>query len=152
MKWGLAKRENKMDYGLDAFRNDILSVFDDFFTFSPTTLFESKWAPTVDITEDEKVLHVKAEVPGIDEKDLTVTLENNVLTISGEKKEERKEENKDNRYIVSERRFGSFYRSIRLPEGVNADKIEAKFKNGVLNIEIPREESAQPKKIKIDVH
>jgi len=152
MKWGLAKRENKMDYGLDAFRNDILSVFDDFFTFSPTTLFESKWAPTVDITEDEKVLHVKAEVPGIDEKDLTVTLENNVLTISGEKKEERKEENKDNRYIVSERRFGSFYRSIRLPEGIKADKIEAKFKNGVLNIEIPREESAQPKKIKIDVH
>lgn len=152
MKWGLAKRENKMDHGLDAFRNDILNVFDDFFTFSPTTLFESKWAPTVDITEDEKALHVKAEVPGIDEKDLNVTLENNVLTISGEKKEERKEEKKDDRYIVSERRFGSFYRSIRLPEGVKADKIEAKFKNGVLNIEIPREESAPPKKIKIDVH
>jgi len=152
MKWGLTKKENNLNYGLDAFRNDILSVFDDFFTFNPTALFESTWAPTVDITEDEKALHVKAEVPGIDEEDLTVTLENNLLTISGEKKKERKEENKDNRYIVSERRFGSFYRSIRLPEGIKADKIEARFKNGILNIEIPRDESAQPRKIKIDVH
>lgn len=94
---------------------------------------------------------MKAEIPGIDEKDLQVTLENNILTIAGEKKEERNEKDRDSRWVVSERKFGSFRRSISLPEGIRSDKIKAAFRNGVLRVEIPREESAKPRKITIDV-
>jgi HSP20 family protein len=102
------------------------------------------------VEEDEKTIRIKAEVPGIDEKDLEVKIENNVLTLSGEKKEERKEEKKN--YVFSERKFGSFSRSISLPESIKTDKVKATFKKGVLNIEIPKDEKAEPKKIAIEVH
>jgi len=82
------------------------------------------------VSKDEKSIHVRAEITGIDEKDLNVTLEDNVLTISGEKKKERKEENK--RYVLAERRFGSFKRSIALPAEVKDDNIKASFKNGIV--------------------
>jgi len=151
MKWGLTKRDRDPDTAYSDFRKDIDRVFDDFFSLKPSSLFDSEWLPSVDIDEDDKAIHIKAELPGIDEKDLKVNLENNVLTISGEKKEERKEEDKDKRTIVSERRFGSFSRSLSVPEGIKAEKIKAKFKDGVLNIEVPKEETVQPKKINIDV-
>jgi HSP20 family protein len=146
----LIKRSNNKEYGIDAFRRNIDKLFDDFFVLSPTSLFKSDWEPTVDVEEDDKSIRVKAEVPGIDEKDLDVRVENHVLTLSGEKKEERKEEKKN--YIFSERKFGSFTRSISLPEGIKADKIKASFKKGVLNIEIPKDEKAESKKIAIEVH
>jgi HSP20 family protein len=146
----LIKRTNNKEYGIDTFRENIDKLFDDFFFLTPTSLFKSDWEPTVDVEEDEKTIRVKAEVPGIDEKDLEVKIENNVLTLSGEKKEERKEEKKN--YVFSERKFGSFSRSISLPEGVKTDKIKATFKKGVLNIEIPKDEKAEPKKIAIEVH
>jgi len=149
MKWGLTKRSGDIDNTLDSFRKNMDRVFDDFFSLKPTTLFESEWLPTLDVEENDKAVHVKAEMPGINEKDLNVTLENNVLTISGEKKEE-KEDNKKN-YVLSERRFGSFSRSVTLPDGIKSEKIKAGFKNGILNIEIPKEETAKPKKISIEV-
>jgi len=149
MKWGLTKRDDDSFFGVDTFRRELSRLFDDFFSISPSTLSKNGWMPTVDVEEDDKAIHVKAELPGIEEKDLRVTLENRLLTISGEKTEERKEENK--RYMVSERRFGSFQRSITLPEEADSKGIEAKFKNGILSIEIPKLESTRPKKIKIDV-
>lgn len=149
MKWGLTKRNDDSLVGLDSFRRELSDLFDDFFSITPSSLTENKWLPTMDVEEDEKSIRVKAEIPGIEEKNLRVTLENRILTISGEKEEEKKEDNK--RYVVSERRFGSFYRSIALPEEVDTNGIEAKFKNGVLNIAIPKLETAKPQKIKIDI-
>jgi HSP20 family protein len=149
MKWGLTRRNEESNVGIDSFRRDLTRFFDDFFSVSPTSLFETAWMPSIDVAEDDKAIHVKAEIPGIEEKDLNVSLENNMLTISGEKKEEKKEENK--RYMVSERRFGSFHRSIALPDGVKSDGISASFTNGVLRVEIPKAESVKPKKIKINL-
>jgi HSP20 family protein len=146
----LIKRNNNREYGLDTFRKNIDKLFDDFFFLTPTSLFKNDWEPTVDVEVDEKTIRVKAEIPGIDEKDLDVSVENNVLTLSGEKEEERKEEKKN--YIFSERKFGSFSRSISLPEGIKTDKIKATFKKGVLNIEIPKDEAKESKKIEINVH
>ena len=151
MNMNLIRRKRDNNFGLDLFRRDISRAFDDFFSFTPTHLFDSEWIPTLDVEEDDKAIHIKAEMPGIDEEDLKVTIENNVLTLSGEKKEERKEEDKDKRYHFSERRFGSFSRTITLPEGIKYDKINAKFKKGLLSINIPKDESKQPKKINIEV-
>lgn len=149
MKWGLTKRSESKLNPFEAFERDVKRIFDDFFTLEPVDLFDSAWVPSIDVEEDEKSIHVRAEIPGIDEKDLNVTLEDNVLTISGEKKEERKEENK--RYVIAERRFGSFKRSITLPDEVKADSVKATFKNGVLTIDFEKKEVSQPKRITINV-
>ncbi|MCX8124731.1 MAG: Hsp20/alpha crystallin family protein [Spirochaetes bacterium] len=149
MKWGLTKRDETKLNPFEAFERDVKRIFDDFFALEPVDLFDSAWVPTVDVEEDEKSIHVRAEIPGIDEKDLNVTLEDNVLTISGEKKEERKEENK--RYVLAERRFGSFKRSISLPSEVKADSAKATFKNGVLTIDFEKKEVSQPKRITINI-
>ena len=85
----------------------------------------------------------------MDEKNIDVKIENNYLTIKGEKSEERHEDN-DIRAIITERKFGSFQRTIRLPESIIADKVKAVFKNGVLTIDIPKEKIEEPKKIKIN--
>ncbi|GAB4220178.1 MAG TPA: Hsp20/alpha crystallin family protein [Spirochaetota bacterium] len=149
MKWGLTKRNETKLNPFEAFERDVKRIFDDFFTLEPVDLFDSAWVPSIDVEEDEKSIHVRAEIPGIDEKDLNVTLEDNVLTISGEKKEERKEENK--RYVLAERRFGSFKRSIALPAEVKADNVKASFKNGVLTVDFEKKEVSQPKRITINV-
>jgi HSP20 family protein len=151
MNLSLTKRKNNLS-SIDSFRKNIDSLFDDFFSLKPTNLFDSEWLPSIDVEESDNKINIKAEVPGIDEKDINVTLENNILTIAGEKAEEKKEENKKKNYIFSERRFGSFCRSVTLPEGIKADKIKAKFTKGILDIEIPKDEKAQPKRIQIDVN
>jgi HSP20 family protein len=149
MKWGLTKRGEDINTSLSALGRDINKVFDEFFSIKHSTMFDYEWSPIIDVEEDEKMVHVKAEIAGIDEKDLNVTVANNTLTIKGEKNEERKED--DKRYVISERKFGSFCRSISLPDGINVDNIKAAYKNGVLNIEIPRDKSTKPNRIKIDV-
>jgi len=146
----LIKRNNNKEYGLDTFRKNVDKLFDDFFFLTPTSMFKNDWEPTIDVEEDDKSIHVKAEIPGIDEKDLDVKIEDNILILSGEKKEEREEKNKN--YIFSERKFGSFSRSISLPEGIKTDKINATFKKGVLNIDIPKDETKEAKKIAIKVN
>ncbi len=152
MKWGLTKRTARDPFfEVDSFRKNLSDLFDDFFTLSPATLFESAWTPTVDVEDDEKAIRLKAEIPGVEEKDLTVMLEqdNRILRISGKKEEERKEDK--SRYMLTERRFGSFERSIALPEGIKAEDIKATFKNGVLSVEIPKSEQSKPQTVKIDV-
>jgi len=143
-------KHNNKELKENTFRNNIDKLFDDFFFFSPTTLFKNDWEPSVDIEEGKDTIHVKAEMPGIDEKDLDVKIEDNVLILSGEKKEEKKEEKKN--YLYSERKYGSFYRSISLPEGIDKEKVKATFIKGVLNIDIPKKEVKEPKKITINVN
>lgn len=150
MRWGLTRRnETPVNNNLDSLRRDIDRVFDDFFSFSPANLYDSEWMPRLDVDDDGEKIMVTAEIPGMDEKNLDVSIENNVLTIAGEKEEERKEEDKKGKPIVSERRFGSFKRTVSLPQGIKADDVKAKFKNGVLSLEIPRDESQKPKKIDV---
>lgn len=101
----------------------------------------------VDVYETDKELVVKASVPGLDPKDIEITITDDVLTIKGEVKEEKKVEREN--YHLRERRYGTFQRSIRLPVGVNADKAEATFENGVLTLTLPKVEEAQAKRIKV---
>jgi len=105
--------------------------------------------PAVDMVEKENEYRISAELPGMDEKNVEVKLSGGVLTISGEKKEEREE--KDKGYSFSERRFGSFQRAFRVPEGVDADKIAASFDKGVLTIALPKTPAAQKAEKKINI-
>jgi HSP20 family protein len=98
-------------------------------------------APAVDVAESDKAYEITAELPGLDEKNINITVANGGLTIKGEKREETEEKKKD--YYVSERRYGTFERYFTLPDSVNADKIEATFKNGVLKVTLPKTEEAQ---------
>jgi HSP20 family protein len=106
-------------------------------------------APPVDFVEKEKEYELTAELPGLDEKNIEIKLSNSLLTISGEKKEE-KEEKKEG-YYFSERRYGSFKRAFRVPEGVDTDKIEASFDKGVLKIRLPKTPEAQKAEKKIEI-
>lgn len=98
-------------------------------------------APAVDVVEKDKEYEVTAELPGLDEKDVEVKVANGTLTIKGEKRESREEREED--YFLSERRYGSFLRSFRVPEGVTANKIEATFGKGVLTVKLPKTAEAQ---------
>jgi len=123
------------------------SVFD----VEPFWRRELTWAaePAVDIIEKEKAFEITAELPGMDEKNIEVKVVNGSLTIKGEKQEEKEEKKKD--YYLHERHFGSFERSFRVPEGVDADKIEANFKKGLLTVTLPKKPEAQKPAKKIDV-
>jgi HSP20 family protein len=107
------------------------------------------WAPAVDIYETEQALVVKADLPDIKPEDLDIRVENNILTIRGERKFE-KQVNEEN-YLRVERSYGSFSRSFSLANSVNAEAIQADYKNGVLTLSIPKREEAKPKQIKVHV-
>src|SRR3954468_23796881 len=99
------------------------------------------WVPTADITEDEKEYLIKAELPDLRKEDVKVTVENGVLTISGERKLEKEEKGK--KYHRVERAYGSFARSFTLPEDADAEKIQAEFKDGILSVRLPKNEKAK---------
>lgn len=105
--------------------------------------------PVVDVVEKDNAYELTAELPGLDEKNIEVKLSNGDLMIRGEKQEEKTEEKQD--YRLHERRFGSFERAFSLPEGVDADKIEASFKNGLLKLTLPKKPEAQKPDKKIDI-
>jgi len=105
------------------------------------------WAPRVDVEENDKQFLIKADLPGVDPKDVEITVAENSLILRGQKKEEREEKKKD--YRMVERFEGQFYREIPLPRGVDTDKIQATTANGVLTITIPKKAEAQPKKIAV---
>lgn len=107
----------------------------------------SQWVPAVDICEDKGGFKIVADLPGIDKKDVNISMENNILTIKGTRSEEKTEE-KDNYYRV-ERVRGSFYRRFTLPDTADGSKIQAKMQKGVLEIHIPKKEVAQPRLINI---
>jgi len=107
------------------------------------------WAPAVDIYETENELVLKADLPDINEKDLDIRVENNMLTIRGERKFE--QEVKEENYLRIERTYGSFSRSFSLPNTVNTEGIKAEYKNGVLTVELPKRAESKPKQVKINV-
>jgi len=108
-----------------------------------------EWLPSIDVSETKSDLVIKAELPGMDPKDIDISMNNGFLTIKGEKKHEREE--KDENYHLVERSYGSFTRSVRLLREVQSDKITASFKNGVLRVTLPKSEEAKKKEIKIKV-
>lgn len=105
------------------------------------------WLPPVDVREKDDALMFAVELPGLSKEDVDITLENNVLTIAGERKFEK--EAKGEEYHRLERSYGHFTRSFTLPSSVRTDKVDANFDNGVLHIRLPKQESAKPKKISI---
>jgi len=109
----------------------------------------AQWAPLVDITEDEKEYLIKAELPDVQKTDVKVTVENGVLTISGERKLEKEEKNK--RYHRIERSYGSFVRRFGVPENADEAKVTADFKDGVLTVRVAKHEQARPKTIEVKV-
>lgn len=109
----------------------------------------SQWAPLVDIAEDEKEYQIKAEVPEVKKEDLQVTVENGVLSISGERKFEKEETGK--KYHRQERSYGSFVRTFSLPEAVDPAGVQAEFKDGVLLVHLPKSEKARPKSIEVKI-
>jgi HSP20 family protein len=108
-----------------------------------------EWLPSLDVSETKNELVVKAEVPGMDAKDIDISLSDGVLTIKGEKKQEKEEKEAD--YHLVERSYGAFVRSVQLSKEVKADKISASYKDGVLKIALPKSEEAKKKEIKIKV-
>jgi len=105
-------------------------------------------APETDVVENERDIRVMVEMPGLRQEDIEVDVENNLLTIRGEKREER-EEGEEGKYHLSERRYGTFSRSFVLPRDVEPDDISASFENGVLNVHIPKSEQARRRRIEV---
>jgi HSP20 family protein len=144
-------------------RKQIDRLFDDFGTdlwYAPSrTLFDMEpglrrdlgWEklPAVDVVEKDKAYEISAELPGMDEKDIEVAVSNGILTVKGEKKETKEEKQKD--YYVSERHYGSFARSFRVPDDVDTTRIEAKFDKGVLAVTLPKTAAAQKTEQKISI-
>jgi len=122
-------------------------------SFSPVTSQESlsagSFVPPVDVYEDEQGIRLKVEVPGIDEKDIDIRLENNLLTVRGERKLER--ETKEENYHRIERSYGSFTRSFTLPNSVNPEEVKAAYAKGVLTVHLGKRAEARPKQIKVNV-
>ena len=139
-----------------SFRDEMDRVFEQFSKGFRMPAFEPPWSreselsiPVVDFTEDDKAYTVTAELPGIDEKDVDVTVNAGMLTIKGEKKQEKEE--KDKNYYLSERSYGSFQRAFSLPEGIQQDKITAAFAKGVLTVTVPKSADAQKAQKKIEI-
>lgn len=155
-RWGSLRRSERDDRALEGFRGDIASLHREM-----DRLFESLWndgfsspvlsadwprmevVPQLDVSEDDKSFSVKVDLPGMDEKDVEVTLSDRVLTIRGKKEEDK--ETKDKDYYRRERSYGSFRRSIEIPSAVDSAKIDASFRKGVLTVHLPKTKEAQEK-------
>jgi HSP20 family protein len=134
---------------LNVLQNRMNRLFDAQFGGREESLTTGAFVPPVDVYEDEQSIQLKLEVPGIDEKDLDVKVENNTLTVSGERKFE-KEEKEENFHRV-ERRYGSFTRSFTLPNTVNTEEVQADYDHGVLKIRLAKRVEAKPKQIKVNI-
>lgn len=142
---------------LDAMRSDMERVFDRFEHGWPsfgglgfgTRLAPSAVAAHMDVRDDGDMIIVETDLPGVEDKDVTVTLANGVLTIKGEKKSEREE--KDKSYYLAERSYGSFERSLRLPDTIDEAKLEARFEKGVLKVTAPKKPEALKAEKKIEI-
>ncbi len=141
---GLTSRQDRMNQ----FFNQVFGGLEGFGFEQPLT--SANFLPPVDILEDEHNITLQAEIPGVKEEDLNITLENNLLTIAGERKFQ-DEEKKDNFHRI-ERRYGKFTRTFTLPAGVDTQNVNATFENGVLNITLPKREEFKPKQVKIGVN
>jgi HSP20 family protein len=131
-----------------AAREPLFRLFDTFFADSGEDVTSRPWMPPVDIQESDDAYHLQAELPGLTSENVQITLENNVLRLSGERTFEKDTTKKENFHRV-ERVYGSFSRSFALPHQVASDRVEAKFDHGVLSITVPKAEQAKPRRISI---
>lgn len=149
----LARWSPEPDFGTDLFsmQREINRMFDRLFDRSSGDegVAGTGWMPTVDIAERDDRYIMNIDLPGVSQEDVKITLKENVLTISGEKKNESEE--KGSAYYRTERQYGRFERSFSLPSTVNGERIEAGFLNGVLSIQIPKREETKPKEIQVKV-
>lgn len=113
------------------------------------TMIVADWTPSVDISETEGEYQIKAEIPDVKKGDVKITLEDGVLTIQGQRKQEKKEQN--TKYHRIERSYGSFARTFSLPDVIDVEKVKAEFKDGVLHLHLPKSEKAKPKTIEVKV-
>lgn len=136
---------------LSTLRREMDSLWDRFFPekLSHERFLTHEWLPSVDLTETKEKFIIKAELPGLEAKDVDISITDDVLTIRGEKREEN--ETKDEHHFFVERHWGSFERRIKLPTPVKTDKIDANFDKGVLTVSLPKTEEAKKKAIKIKV-
>jgi HSP20 family protein len=130
-------------------QNRVNSLFRDFNETGDSPLTTASFVPAVDIYEDPQKVVLKLEVPGIEEKDLDVRVENHALTVKGERKFEK--EGKEENFHRIERRYGSFYRAFTLPQTVDTENVQANYTAGVLKLELKKKAEAQPKQIKVNV-
>ena len=131
---------------------EVQKTFEDFSQRTPFARFsQDMLSPKIDVAESKDAIDVMAELPGVDEKDLDVTLANEMLTVRGEKKTERDEQDKDRNWHVVERSYGSFSRAIPLPFDPDPAKVEAKFDKGVLHIHLPKSAEMAKKQQKIEI-
>ena len=135
--------------GASTFQEQINRLFNDAFERSGDESNLTSWAPAGDIFETEPEVVVKADLPDIDPKDLDIRVENNILSIRGERKFESKVS--EDKYLRVERAYGSFSRSFSLANTVNSEAIKAEYQNGVLTLTVPKREEAKPKQIKVNV-
>jgi HSP20 family protein len=147
----MAKELTRTERGLRRRRGWPMNMFENFFG-SPEEFWglqprSDSFMPAVDVTEDDDKIEIHAEVPGMGKEDIDVSVENGVLTISGEKKEEERKE--ETNYHRVERRYGSFQRRMRLPEGVDDESIDAAYADGVLTVTVPKMEKASPRQIEV---
>jgi HSP20 family protein len=132
-------------------QDEMNRLFDDFFgrPVLKTGWTEGVWSPTVDVSEDKDNVIIRAEMPGMSKEDVKISIQDNVLTLKGEKKQEKEE--KDKNYHRIERSYGSFCRSFQLPTSVKSDKVKASYKDGVLSVTLPKTEEVKPKEIPIGI-
>ena len=132
---------------LSTLRKEMDRLWEDFFGEKSVISRVESWVPAVDVSETKDAIIVKAEVPGMDPKDIDVSISGDMLVIKGEKKEEKEE--KDENFHRIEMRRGAFSRAVRIPVPVDSDKIEAKYKKGILRVTLPKKEENKPKQIEI---
>jgi len=150
VRWNPARELATWPSDLFGIQREMNKMFDGVFRGTGDEDYSfSSWTPAVDITEHDDEYLVKVELPGVNKDEVKLTLENNILTIRGEKKQE-KETKKENYHRV-ERSYGSFQRSFTLPAAVKSDKIDASYKDGILTVSLPKAEEAKPKQIEVKV-
>jgi HSP20 family protein len=145
--FGSIRRRGSLTNELSSMQQEMNRLFDEFFGERHAELAEGSWMPAVDMSETESELVVRAELPGMTHENIELSLQENVLTLKGEKKHEQTRDNENFHRV--ERSYGSFTRSFTLPCDINQDAIKANFKDGVLVITLTKSEAARPKKIDI---
>lgn len=145
------KRRTQEPNSLDILLREMDLFFDDLVPFSWSRdnggKAVSTWAPSADVTEDENEYVIRMDIPGMEKKDIKVNFQDDRLTVTGERRKEEKEEEKD--FIRRERYYGSFYRAFTLPEKIKDEKINASFKDGVLKLSVQKAEAVKPKMIEV---
>lgn len=146
-------QQPRREVGWGLFNNDLDNVFEGFFRPYAATSGDAggSLVPAIDLHEDDKAYTVRAEIPGVKKEDIDITVLDGVLTINAESRYEH-EEKEEGRIIRQERRYGKYVRTIRLGKDVNENNVKANYKDGVLELELPKVEEVKPKKIAIDVN